>query len=58
MNIVIDTNVIISAIFFGGTPLKLVEHLFSDDFSVFVSPQILQEYFETYNELHSKYEKL
>lgn len=55
MKIVIDTNVIISAIFFKGKPFKLLEHLFSDDFSAFVSPPIIQEYIETYKEVHKKY---
>ena len=55
MKIVLDTNVIISAIFFGGNPRRLMEHLFRDDFSVYVSPEIVQEYFETYNEVHKKY---
>jgi predicted nucleic acid-binding protein len=32
-----------------------MEHLFRDDFSVYVSPEIVQEYFETYNEVHKKY---
>lgn len=55
MNIVIDTNVIISAIFFGGLPLKLLEQLFDDKFKAFATPEIIQEYFETYNELHRRY---
>ncbi len=55
MKIVIDTNVMISAVFFGGQPRKLIEHLFKDDFSAFVSPEIVQEYIETYNEIHRKY---
>ena len=55
MRIVIDTNVIISAVFFGGMPRRLIEHLFNDDFTAFVSPQIVQEYAETYEEVHKKY---
>lgn len=55
MKIVIDTNVIISAIFFGGQPRRILEHLFKDDFSAFVSPEIVKEYIETYNEIHRKY---
>lgn len=55
MKIVIDTNVIISALFFGGMPRKLIEHFFNGDFSAFVSPQIVQEYTETYEEIHKKY---
>ena len=55
MKIVIDTNVIISAVFFGGQPRRLIEHLFNDKFSAFVSPNIVQEYAETYAEVHKKY---
>lgn len=56
MKIVIDTNVIISAVFFGGAPRQLIEHFFNGDFSAFVSPAIVQEYLETYEEVHAKYE--
>lgn len=55
MKIVIDTNVIISAIFFKGQPFKLLEYLFKDEILAFVSPKIVQEYIETYNEVHKKY---
>ena len=55
MNIVIDTNVIISALFFGGLPLKIIEAIFSSKVTAFASPEIVQEYFETYKEIHKKY---
>ena len=56
MNIVVDTNVIISALFFGGLPLKIIEAIFSSKVTAFASPEIVQEYFETYREIHKKYE--
>ena len=55
MRVVLDTNVIISALFFGGSPRKLIERFFNGDFTVFVSPPIVQEYVETYADIHRKY---
>ncbi|MBO4440086.1 MAG: putative toxin-antitoxin system toxin component, PIN family [Spirochaetaceae bacterium] len=55
MKIVLDTNVIISAIFFGGLPEQIIKCLFDGKFSVFASPQIVQEYLETYTAIHKKY---
>lgn len=56
MNIVVDTNVIISAIFFGGLPRKFIEYFFKGDFAVFASPTIIREYIKTYREIYRKYE--
>lgn len=55
MNVVIDTNVIVSAVFFGGFPKKLVKYMFDKKFDMFVSPEIVAEYYETYETLHDKY---
>lgn len=55
MRIVLDTNVIISAVFFGGNPRRLIEHFFNGDFTPFVSPPIVQEYVETYADVHKRY---
>ena len=55
MRIVIDTNVIASAIFFGGKPRKLLEMLFSRSFEAYASPEIVTEYKETAEELLSRY---
>lgn len=57
MRIVIDTNVIASAIFFGGLPRELIEHLVKRELSAFASPEIINEYQETIKELSSKYSK-
>ena len=38
-----DSNVLISAIAFGGKPLRLVERLIDKDFSHVTGPNILQE---------------
>ena len=56
MRIVIDTNVVISAIFFKGKPFyilkKVVEH--SNDIEAFASPEILSEYNEIYKRMIEK----
>ena len=44
MRIVIDTNVVASAVFFGGRPRKLLEELFNKRIEAAVSPEILTEY--------------
>jgi len=55
MKIVIDTNVIASGVFFGGKPRKLLELLFQHKIDAYVSPEILQEYQETFEYLKNKY---
>lgn len=55
MRIVIDTNVIASAIFFGGRPRELLELLVTRKLNAFASTQIITEYKETVEELCSRY---
>ena len=55
MKIVIDTNVVASAIFFCGRPRQLLEELFLKNIEAFASPEILMEYKETFEELRSRY---
>ncbi|MBQ7637767.1 MAG: putative toxin-antitoxin system toxin component, PIN family [Clostridia bacterium] len=45
MKTVIDTNVFISGIFFGGYPRKVLDALIDKKLSAFVSPEIINEYF-------------
>ena len=45
MNIVIDTNIFISAIFWDKIPLKTIEHIFDSNYKIYVSTDILHEYF-------------
>ena len=47
MKIVIDTNVIASALFFGGRPKELVELLVTQKLEAYASTEILGEYKET-----------
>ena len=54
MRIVIDTNVLISGIIFGGKPSKIIELLFGKKISVFASPEMVDEYKRIYGELGKK----
>lgn len=55
MRIVIDTNVVASAIFFGGKPRELLELLMRRQVDAYASPEIISEYQETCDELISRY---
>lgn len=55
MKIVIDTNVIASAIFFGGRPKELIEHLVYRRVEAYASTEIISEYRETIEELSERY---
>ena len=55
MKIVIDTNVVASAIFFGGKPKELLELLVSHSLEAFASTEIITEYHETIEELCNRY---
>lgn len=51
MKIVIDTNVIVSALFFGGKPRALLELVATGHLDIFVTQEILAEYYATINYL-------
>ena len=51
MKIVIDTNVVISAVFFGGNPQKIIEAVVDGDFHAFATPAIIEEYCEIVDEM-------
>ena len=55
MRIVIDTNVIASAMFFGGKPRLLLEIAMSGKLEVYASEEIVVEYKETVEELQARY---
>ena len=55
MNVVIDTNVVASAIFFGGKPKKIIELLMVDQIEVFATREIIEEYLDTVDYLCGKY---
>ena len=54
MNIVIDTNVVISGTFFGGAPRKVLEAVVSDNVSAFATTEIVDEYHEIVQEMISR----
>jgi len=54
MRIVVDTNIIISGIFFGGKPRKLLEKCFSGTLQMVCSEEIFIEYTETIERLTKK----
>ena len=55
MNVVLDTNVVASAIFFGGKPKKVIEMLMAGQIEAFASKEILEEYSDTVEYLYDKY---
>ena len=54
MRVVVDTNIIISGIFFGGKPRKLLEKCFSGTLQMVCSEEIFIEYTETIEKLTKK----
>ena len=47
MRIVLDTNVLISGIFWRGTPSKILEHWIHDKYQILTTQPILEEYSNT-----------
>ncbi len=58
MKVILDTNVVISAIFFGGAPRKIIDFLHDGKFELILSKAIYQEYIEIAERLAFKYKKL
>ncbi len=56
MKIVIDTNVVISAIFFKGKPFELLKIVIdhTNGINVYASPSIISEYIEIFNRMITK----
>jgi len=54
MRIVVDTNIIISGIFFGGKPRDLLQKCFSGILQMICSEEIFIEYTETIERLTKK----
>lgn len=55
MRAVLDTNVVMSAIFFGGVPLKIIRAAISKKVEFVVSEAVLAEYREVAERLHAKF---
>ena len=54
MKVVLDTNVLISGIFFGGIPGRIVDAWTNSKFQVYATPQILGEYLRVLDEFFKK----
>ena len=55
MKIVIDTNVFISAVFFGGLPLKVLQTVIAKQNEAYISPEIWDEYNDVIERMTRKY---
>ena len=51
MNIVIDTNVVISGTFFGGAPRQVLEAVVEHKVSAYATASIVEEYYEIIDEM-------
>lgn len=45
MRVILDTNVLVSGIFFRGAPFEILKAWHNGQFKLLVSPEILEEYF-------------
>lgn len=51
MIVVLDTNVLVSGVFFHGPPAAIVEAWLAGQFEIYVTPAILEEYLRVIHEL-------
>jgi len=58
MKVVLDTNVIISGIFFSGPPAKILAAWADGEFDLVASVEILAEYRQVAERLHKKYSSI
>jgi putative PIN family toxin of toxin-antitoxin system len=58
VRVVLDTNVLVSGIFFGGPPGTVLESWSTGRYELIVSPSILDEYLRTCERLTSTYPDL
>ena len=54
MKIVIDTNVVMSAVFFGGIPRKIIEAVINKNISACANFEIIEEYHEIVTRMINK----
>ena len=55
MRVVLDTNVVVSAAFFGGTPRAVIDAWIDGRLEVIVSPSIFDEYLRVCTRLSTSY---
>jgi len=58
MKVILDTNVLLSGIFFGGTPGSVLDLWKRRKFKLVASPEILGEYAAASNELSRKFPEI
>jgi putative PIN family toxin of toxin-antitoxin system len=55
MKVVVDTNVVISGVFFGGMPSRVLEAWRDGESDLVVSPEVLEEYRRAGEELTARF---
>lgn len=55
MNIVLDTNVVISGIFFSGPPFEILKAWQQGELHIVLSPEIMNEYYRVAEELQERF---
>ena len=55
MRVILDTNVFVSGVFFGGQPGKILTAWRDGKIRLFLSPEILEEYVEVLHRLEKSY---
>lgn len=55
MRVILDTNVLVSGIFFGGVPGQIVDAWADDRLSLVLTPEILEEYARVGHTMAAKY---
>ena len=55
MRVVLDTNVVMSAIFFGGTPLKIIRAAIAKKVELVATKAVLSEYREIAERIHVQF---
>lgn len=55
MKVVLDTNVLVSALYFGGTPARIFDAWSDGRFELLASPEILNEYRRVVERLERRY---
>ncbi len=58
MKVVLDTNVLVSGIFWGGLPEKILQMAIEDKIDVYATEEILSEYFRIIDKIGKKDKEL
>lgn len=55
MRVVLDTNVLVSGIFFAGVPGQIIDAWFDDRLSLVLTPDLLEEYARVGHDMAARY---